>query len=102
MTKNAPAKMTLPITARGIVTSGRFASAPNAVALSNPTKLKTANAMASPTLPIPPGKAPCRRNWFMSSEGPCACSTIATTRQMIVTETTSSTSMTMAETCTPR
>ena len=43
-TKKAPVRSRLAITARGIVFSGFFASSPNAVAHSKPTKLKIATA----------------------------------------------------------
>ena len=96
--KNKLASTTLPITARGIVTSGRLASAPNAVALSKPTKLKTAVMIANPQL----GKPPLMVSWVVSIDGPWRNSTMPTSVRMMPTEIASRTSIKMAETWTPR
>src|SRR5580704_4136259 len=48
-TKNAPEISAVPMTARGMVLNGSFASAPSAVALSNPTNAKVASTRPAPT-----------------------------------------------------
>jgi len=49
--RNAPARIRLTMTARGIVFSGSFASSPNAVAHSKPTRLKIATTTPSVSAP---------------------------------------------------